>query len=58
MRGEWEGGARQFPGTGELRHNGHEVERREVEAAVEQAVQRRVTCILGALQDQLGLSPR
>lgn len=56
MRGEWEGGARQFPGTGELRHNGHEVKR--VEDAVEQAVQRPVSCILGGFQDQLGLSPK
>lgn len=32
VRGEWEDEARQFPVTGELRDNGHKVERREVEA--------------------------
>lgn len=36
VRGEWEDGAMQFPGTGELRDNGHEVERREVEAALKE----------------------
>lgn len=36
VRGEWEDGAQQFLVTGELRDNAYEVDRSEVETALEE----------------------
>lgn len=60
MRGQWGDGAQQLLVT-ELRDKGREVERREVEAALEEkhssccgAAQGDVSCTFGGLQNQPG----